>query len=264
MVTRVNRDALCLGVLTQKNKVNLLNEAPQYIKVSPNREYPCLLLNGTLTVEAAFCGTIFFLAFFSLLYLFPMMTKYNHIEMRLAGAVQEYAARGTKAGRIEGFVKEGISIRWKEEEEICSVEQRIEIPFVAAIVPDVKVYQQMRTSTYEGKSMTGDKNKSEEYVYITEHGSVYHKDYQCVYLKPSVQPIRFYHIRNERNSSGGKYYCCEKCSKNQTPLSQDTVYITTYGTKWHLKRECKGIKHDARKVKLFEVGMLSGCSKCCK
>lgn len=261
MSTKVNRDALCFETITRNNKINLLNEAPQYIKTIRNREYPCLLLRGTLTIEAAFCGTVFFLVFFSLLSLFPMMTRYNHIEMKLADAVQEYAVSGTKLSSAKGLLSDRMLIRWQED-GICCVEEKKKILFISAFVPDIKIYAQMRSSSYSGVSMVSDNNTSQEYVYITNHGTLYHKLADCVYLKPDVQSVKFYQIEQERNSSGEKYRCCEKCSRSKTPLLQQTVYITSYGNRWHIQKNCSGIQHNVRKVRLSEVGELPGCSKC--
>ena len=84
MDIKVNRGVLRfvkMNHITEKN-LNVNKEAPQSFSSKYQREgCPCVLLKkGTLTVEAAFCATTFFLAFFSLyiclsLYLFKAEWK---------------------------------------------------------------------------------------------------------------------------------------------------------------------------------------------
>ena len=125
MDIKVNRGVLRfvkMNHITEKN-LNVNKEAPQSFSSKYQREgCPCVLLKkGTLTVEAAFCATTFFLAFFSLLYLFELVFIQSRMEMTLARAVARYQTYGTKAGMIEMLYKEKAVIRWDDEQKICSV-----------------------------------------------------------------------------------------------------------------------------------------------
>ena len=119
MDIKVNRGVLRfvkMNHITEKN-LNVNKEAPQSFSSKYQREgCPCVLLKkGTLTVEAAFCATAFFLAFFSLLYLFELVFIQSRMEMTLARAVARYQTYGTKAGTIEMLYKEKAVIRWDDE-----------------------------------------------------------------------------------------------------------------------------------------------------
>ncbi|SHJ17849.1 hypothetical protein SAMN02745725_01923 [Pseudobutyrivibrio xylanivorans DSM 14809] len=98
------------------------------------------------------------------------------------------------------------------------------------------------------------------YVYITEKGEAYHRNYMCTYLNPSVHSMPAEDIKSARNKSGGIYYQCHKC-KNIKPGG--LVYVTDYGTAWHSDISCKEIKHNIKKVLYEEVkNSMRPCSKC--
>ncbi len=103
-------------------------------------------------------------------------------------------------------------------------------------------------------------NEEGQYVYITDHGEVYHTNYFCTYLNPSVHRIGIHEAEERRNKSGGKYYECQRC-KNKKPSG--FLYITDYGNAFHNDINCTEIKHNIKKVLLEEVkDTMNPCSKC--
>lgn len=265
MDIKADRGILYFGMLLRKIMINLRiqKEAPLHNNTQQNRGYPYLLFQkGSLTVEAAFCATAFFLAFFSLLYLFQMLVGINQIQMRLAAAVQQYESFGTKLGSVGGFMKQSVLIQWNEEEEICFVKEIRRIPFLGERFFKVPLYQQMKISDYQGRSMFSENRNIEEYVYIAENGSVYHYDRGCVYLNPSIQSMKYQRALEQRNCSGAKYKRCKGCSLTKKFTDSVVVYITSYGDSYHINKNCSGLKRTVRKVKRSGVGNMSGCSKC--
>lgn len=102
--------------------------------------------------------------------------------------------------------------------------------------------------------------ESGEIVYMTEHGSVYHTNPYCTYIKIDVTPVDVCEVEYKRNSSGAKYYGCEFCS---FAFATDTVYITEYGTRYHTVSSCSAIARNVREVSLEEVKeSYRICSKC--
>lgn len=219
-------------------------------------------MRGSLTVEASFCATAFFLALFSMLYLFQMLAGINQTQMRLASAVQQYECFGTKLGTAEGLLKQSIWIQWNEKKEICFAEQLVKIPFLGGEFFQIPLYQQMKISRYQGKSMVPDDKDTEEYVYIAENGSVYHKKQECVYLNPNIQGMEYQKAMRQRNRSGAKYKLCRRCSRNMQFTDNTVVYITIYGDSYHITKGCSGLKRTVRRVKLSETGNMASCSKC--
>lgn len=101
-----------------------------------------------------------------------------------------------------------------------------------------------------------------QYVYITDHGEVYHSNCNCTYLRPSVHRIPIENLESSRNNGGAKYYECQRC-KNKT--AHGFVFLTDYGTAYHNDANCTEIKHNIKKVLYEEVkDTKRPCSKCGK
>ncbi len=265
MAIRVDRDVLYIPKHGQYNKNNLIGngEAPQSMRCFGNRGCPCMLFaRGSLTVEAAFSGTIFFLALFSLLYLFQILERYNGAQVRLADVAKRYECYGIKSRFFLDHRRKAYSVGWDEQEGICYVKHRENIPFLGSRVFRVSWYQQMKVNPYEGKSMVSQAQGAGEYVYLADHGKVYHRDAGCVYLKPKIQEVSYEQAGERRNASGGKYYPCGRCGKGMELAGDARVFIAPYGDSWHVDRGCSGLKRSARKVRIEDVGGMPPCRKC--
>lgn len=267
MAIRADRDVLYIPNRIQYKKYNPIGYgmAPQSKARFGNRGYPYMLFaRGSLTVEAAFSGTFFFLALFSLLYLFQIVERYNGAQMKLADAAARYECYGIKSRLFLDHRKKAYSVGWDEQEGICYVRHRENIPYLGSKVFHISWYQQMKVNSFEGRSMASQGQGSGEYVYLADHGKVYHRDAGCVYLKPTIQEVSFGQLEGRRNASGGKYYACGRCGKGADPPEGSRVFIAPYGDSWHTDRGCSGLKRSARKVLIEDVGGLPPCSKCKK
>lgn len=98
----------------------------------------------------------------------------------------------------------------------------------------------------------------EEYVYITESGSVYHRRRNCTHLSLSVELTGREEVESRRNAYGGRYTACEKCKGSESGI----VYITAEGDRYHNTIECSGLKRTVRCVLLSETGGRAPCSRC--
>lgn len=108
----------------------------------------------------------------------------------------------------------------------------------------------------DGKNTEGE---NEIYVYITETGTVYHKNRECSYLNPSIRSIKVNDLDNARNKGGAAYYACPLC---KDMAEGENYYVTDYGTSYHAGVTCSGLKRTIYEVKLSEAGGRSACSKC--
>lgn len=267
MAIRVDRDVLCFDKPFFDFLIDLRSkkEASRCKITSQNRGYPCLLLKkGSLTVEASFSATAFFLVLFSLLYLFQLLTGINQVQMCLASTVWQYETLGTKLGTAEGLLKYSDLLRWDEEKEICYVRRREEIPFIGGSFFGVRLYQQMKINPYQGKSMVSGSKDKKEYVYIADYGKVYHKNRGCVYLSPGIRSLEYRQVASQRNISGGKYQICKSCGKDIVFTDGMVIYITPYGDCFHSVSNCSGLKRSIRRVELSKTGGIPPCSKCVK
>lgn len=120
---------------------------------------------------------------------------------------------------------------------------------------------------YYGKAWTGydasdsvsDFGKEDPMVYITETGTVYHLDRNCTYLNPKVEAVAVESVAGRRNVSGAKYAACGSCG---AALGGKEVYITNYGSSYHRRLNCPGLKRTIYTVPLSEAGGRGRCSKC--
>ena len=80
--------------------------------------------------------------------------------------------------------------------------------------------------------------EQEEYVYITENGTVYHRERNCTHLTLSIELAGKDEVGQLRNESGGKYYPSEKCGGDGSSF----VYVTGEGTRYHNTITCSGLK----------------------
>lgn len=99
----------------------------------------------------------------------------------------------------------------------------------------------------------------EVYVYITETGTVYHRNRGCSYLNPSIRSVGGTELESLRNKGGAIYYACPLCDDSG---AGGNYYITDYGTNYHTSVSCSGLKRTIYEVKLSEVGDRGACSKC--
>lgn len=101
--------------------------------------------------------------------------------------------------------------------------------------------------------------QSQETVYVTENGSVYHEDRECSHLRISIQEVPLQEVGNYRNEVGGKYSSCEKCGKKPT---MGNVYITEDGTRYHCDRECSALKRTVYAILRTETKGYRPCKTC--
>jgi len=139
---------------------------------------------------------------------------------------------------------------------------QMQVPVVLLGKYDLAITQQVKCRKWTGNSgTTADSGKTDVIVYITQNGTVYHKNRDCTYLKPKVRSISVSRIKQMRSKDGSKYYACSKCGKSR---KGEMVYITDYGNRYHCKRNCSEIQRRIYAVFLSEAGGRKGCSKCSK
>ena len=81
----------------------------------------------------------------------------------------------------------------------------------------------------------------------------------CTYLKYSIVAADRDLLKNQRNEDGSIYYPCESCGDS----NGQTVFITSYGTRYHSTLACNKLRRTVQAVPISEVGDRGACSKCC-
>lgn len=118
--------------------------------------------------------------------------------------------------------------------------------------------QRSKAKRWNGYDPHEGEDGEDDYVYVTEYGSVYHENINCSYLSSSIHVTDFGSIGRYRSRSTHKYYACESCGGNS-----QTVYFTDYGERYHSSLTCSGLKRTIHRVKRSELnGRYPPCPKC--
>lgn len=209
-------------------------------------------LTGSMSVEAAAVLPIFLFAMMNLLSLFLMFQRFGNELVKLHQTGRELAMLGYE--KDGGSPSEGNMIRlvrpWR-------VKPLVPIAGYSGTLVVNCCYMRMWNG-YDALESDGAFQAGEEIVYLTENGSVYHRDRGCRHLELLIQLVDRQETEALRNPSGEKYYACEKCGGKE----QGNVYITEEGNRYHASLSCSALKRTIRAVPRSETGGLPACSKC--
>ena len=128
---------------------------------------------------------------------------------------------------------------------------------------EVVVYNHVKVHAWTGTEYQdngGEQGETEQMVYVTESGSVYHRNPGCSYLNVSLKQIPGSAVKSAGNQYGEHYSACEICSRNQNPAG--VVYVTERGNRYHNLESCSGLKRTVRLVKASSVQEMGVCSRC--
>lgn len=100
----------------------------------------------------------------------------------------------------------------------------------------------------------------DQWVYVTQTGTVYHREYSCTHLELSIRSVAEAEIAALRNENGEAYRKCMQCRYAENAFGR--LYITNQGDCYHKDLGCSGIKRTVRMIRLSEVGTRRSCSRC--
>ena len=125
---------------------------------------------------------------------------------------------------------------------------------------DITVEQTACCRKWTGWHAAGEGGESDEWVYITEMGSVYHLSNDCTHLTLSIRSVDEGQVASLRNENGGKYRTCALCANRKHRGGR--VYITNQGDRYHTDLNCSGIKRTVFLIRRSETGDRSCCTRC--
>lgn len=211
-------------------------------------------LSGSISVEAA-CVLPMFI-FFGLAILAPMKWLDTHRQMQ-AKAERLGETLSLSAYTMETEERETIHLEYYYKENIPFFLGNIRgIPMRVAV-------KRRRWIGLDGKltsQMVHGEAFDREMVYVTPEGERYHPYRDCSYLQNLCKAVSAQELEHLRNNDGKIYYSCSQCVHNEN--IQDTVYITTWGVRYHNDRTCASMSNYFRKVPLAEVVEWGECSVC--
>lgn len=119
---------------------------------------------------------------------------------------------------------------------------------------------------FYGRSWTGydvnlnEGNGTEDFVWVTETGKVYHESPECSYLKRNIRTVSLTQIPLLRNEAGELYTRCWLCGEGPGTTE---VYITQDGNRYHSRFDCSSLKRTVYTILRIEaVKKYRPCSRC--
>lgn len=203
--------------------------------------------SASMTVEAALVLPLFLFAVMNLMSLIEIYRLQSNWNMTLHQSAKELA-----------IVGESVDIMGEDEciDLICPYKAE---PYYSIVgFSDFLMFSRMRTRAWTGYDVETDKAEEEEMVYITEYGEVYHLTKSCSYLTLSIRAVDIEIVEKLRNADGCCFYICEECGKKCT----NTVFVTSYGNRYHATLQCSGLKRTIQGIPLSKVGNRTVCKKC--
>ena len=87
------------------------------------------------------------------------------------------------------------------------VEYKIKLPVPCSGSPSVSLSEEFKMSSWTGYNDRKAGEEGSEIVYITDHGTVYHEDYQCTYLQLSINYVPFTEAEEDAKRKRRKILC---------------------------------------------------------
>lgn len=271
-----------IGKKSKKNSLKNYCFVRKKARIIPESEaLSHALLKGSLTLETALALPVFLLVMITALFLFEVLqTQYivgNSLdqavaEISLLRNVSPNAAKNlTKASFYKElaaqdcyfpWVKNGVAgFSWKNTDVDDNyidafVTYNINFPIRFFGQKSLRLSDGCRMHRWTGKQEENEKGTSQECVYITPTGNVYHKDRGCTHLKLSIQSIAASKLKKQSK----KYASCGHCTKGGKMGA--VVYITDEGDCYHFKIDCSGLKRTIYMILKEKAGNRRPCSRC--
>ena len=241
----------------------------------------CSLFKGSYTLEAAVIIPVTAVFFITLLFFFRVLQIQTEVQEALNYASRKTACEASAVSSQTGLLlsaeayfrkelgtyrlpekyirggKHAITMAKSDTSDNyinLQVNYDIKLPITFFEVKGVSICQKSKSHKWIGDRTDGEQS---DYVYVTKHGTVYHRSRKCHYLDLSITGTDYAQINGMRNKNEHKYSACSECvAKNYIPK---LVYVTDYGTCYHA---CSGLKRTIYLVLLEETGGKRACGKC--
>ncbi len=274
-----------------KNKIKRMRISPsssikkedRHAKQSKNREAPLCTCRGSITLEASIIIPIICVCFLSILMLFPIMsTEYvvqnvindasRRASVSCASGVQNLENSTAIALARGGLVKNkdqlqfvqgghlGIITLVEDSGEYIAITARYRIKFPFGLLGKKTYEITQKTASRKWNGRQNRKRQEEDWVYITDYGSVYHTFADCRSIEIQVYPVNRSYITGKSKELGVRYHACERCARKDR--GQEIVYITPGGEHFHADKECSAINRNVHSVRRSEVGGRPLCKYC--
>lgn len=239
------------------------------IKKSQGKRVYLFTSNGSITMEAAIVTTIFMFVIFSVIGYLTLMNRQLAVQMKInnvAIAMSKMKFYEQAADKISDYsetlrkLKSNINLSGEKEQENDWDEIDIVHNFsytIPWINKTIRLTERCLVKDWTGYDIT----KSQELVYITKNGRVYHTTKECSHLSLKIRKINYQQLSIERNNYGQKYSRCTICVKSE-PTIDSNIFVTEDGTKYHNSLTCSGLLRNIITIEKSKVKNMLPCSRC--
>ena len=210
---------------------------------------------GSMTVEAALVVPLFLIGCLMLLSIVTITQNYMDRQLKLHKTARETAVL---AAGVQGSQSDMIRLR-----RVYSASLTPKCPGIRTILLENHcIVHKFNGYDATNGDVTGE---SAIYVFLTEHGSFYHRKRSCKHLNIDILPVSGKDVGAKRNKDRKIYDTCKKCLKlTKEELKRTTVFITDYGVKYHTEINCPDLKRSLRVVLLSQAEGRAACKDCCR
>lgn len=250
-------------ISSHKTKLNKKNEIILQVHsiyksmayITPNKKETgqkrmslCLrTVSGAISVEAALVIPLFIFFMANLMMLILVFRDYSYSYSKL-----QQKARGLALA----------SVNTNDDSELITLQKEMSI---APLIKEMgfnksNTHIEVTYRKWTGYDICGGAEDilDEEYVYVAEYGTVYHKSRNCKHLSIQMKIVTDNELVTLRNNNMEKYSRCEICNGQGSGI----YFVTNGGNRYHGSANCSGLKRTVRIVKLSEVNGLPPCSIC--
>lgn len=284
----VDMKRLCLNqyfIDVSKRRRNMINA--HKVKTSSCAPDHILFCRGSLTVEAALAGWIFFMLMVSLVSVIQLAFVYTTVGRDLKNTA-EHAAMTTSvieaggAGQLYAIFmsqttdqsagydlirggRTGISMLGStvdQDKGEIEIQASYRVRPLLMYLPNIaiKLRHHLKIKIWNGYRYAVDENNDsddQKIYYVTDYESVYHTSAQCSHLHLSISLVSRLEAQSALNDDGRHYTACSRCRPDSGNVQ---VLITSSGECYHASLSCSGLKRTIRQVS--EIGDLRPCSRC--
>lgn len=226
---------------------------PKNKKAKRTFSFSPFFTEASMCLESALSFSFFLIFFLNILSLILLFTSYTK-------QLEELHSEG-KEKAIHSYLFNQLL----PGEEVINLKNRIEVrspfPLLGFDKGNLQVGCVVKPWTGYGGGMVAGGQETEEMVYKTENGSVYHKKRSCTHLSLSIQMLSY----QDEIMKGRRYSPCEYCYAQGEEENQNqilAVYITNFGNRYHKSVSCQGLKRTVECVPVSQVEGMPQCSKC--
>lgn len=246
----------------------------QYRKRERRTFFLPFLSRGSLTLEAAIISPVIIGIFLIFCYFFLYLYQDAVLKEKLENMAREYAHTAETSCSVYSlkyqlsnqlpdsmqsktlFLAES-DLNADDDWMDFRVYYQVRFPGLGLIKQQYYMADRVRVRIWTGKDML----ETEQKVYITLTGTVYHTSRDCTYLSPQTVKADVSELDTLRNKNGEIYHACKECCDEDVP-NGGYVYVTEYGNRYHRSLNCSYLNHCILEVNLSDVQDRKECSKC--